>query len=364
MSRSGSPLPRFRRETGRLREYRVARPPHRVKLDQNESPLPLPQALRQRILKRLASADWERYPEHPPHALVRAIARRERCGMHRVLAGHGSNELLYAAALATLERGRTLVTATPSYPVARLAATLTGARIVTVPLGRDFAWEVEALLRAIRRERPWMVYLASPNNPTGGALRRDEVDAIAGSTRALVVVDEAYREFAGVRLRRLLDRHANLVLLRTLSKAYRLAGLRIGYVLGHPDVVRHLERAKAPHSVDLLAQIAGEAVLGATRLIDGDVARIIGERDRVARSLAALPGVTVYPSDANFLLARTPDGPRVHRALLRRGVLVRRVDALPATRGRLRNCLRITVGTNTQNRVLLRALRRILGGDR
>jgi len=352
----------MRRELERFDAYRVARHPYRVKLDQNESSVPLPESVRRRILKRIADTPWERYPEHPPHTLQQLIARKERCAARCVLAGHGMNELLYATVLATVERGSKVVLPTPTYPVVRLATLLAGAQIVRVPLGRDFAWDVDALVKAARTGRPRLVYVASPNNPTGGALRREDVAKLAASTQALVVVDGAYREFARVNLRPLLERHANLVLLYTLSKAYRLAGLRIGYALGHPDVIRRLERAKPPHSVDVFAQIAAEEVLSARRSIAAEVKRIVAQRRRVAKAIEELPGTYVVPSQANFLLARFADGPGTHRDLLQRGILVRRVDSLPDARGRLANCLRITIGTNEENSALIDALDRILGG--
>jgi len=354
-------LPKMRRELERIDAYRVARHPYRVKLDQNESSVPLPDTVRRRVLKRLGGTPWERYPQHPPRTLQRAIARKERCAARCVLVGHGMNELLYAAALATVERGSKVVMPTPSYPVARLATLLAGARIVRVPLGRDFVWDVDALVKAARTGRPRLVYVASPNNPTGAALRREDVAKLAASTEALVVVDRAYREFARVNLRPLLETHVNLVLLFTLSKAYRLAGLRIGYALGHPEVIQRLERAKPPHSVDIFAQIAAEEVLSDRRSIAAEVKRIVAERERVAKAIDALPGTRVFPSQANFLLVRFTDGPATHRRLLQRGVLVRRVDSLPDARGRLANCLRITIGTNEENAVLVDALDRILG---
>jgi len=351
----------MRRELERFDAYRVARHPYRVKLDQNEAPVPLPESILRRILKRLADTPWERYPEHPPRTVQRVIARKERCAARCVLVGHGMNELLYATVLAAVERGSKVVLPTPTYPVARLATLLAGAQIVRVPLGRDFAWDVDALVKAARTGRPRLVYVASPNNPTGGALRRSDVAKLAASTQALVVVDGAYREFARVNLRPLLERHANLVLLYTLSKAYRLAGLRIGYALGHPDVIRRLERAKPPHSVDVFAQIAAEEVLSARRSIAAEVKRIVAQRRRVAKAIEELPGTYVVPSQANFLLVRFADGPGTHRDLLQRGILVRRVDSLPDARGRLANCLRITIGTNEENSALIDALDRILG---
>lgn len=369
MKKTPGPLPPFRRETSRLRPYRVAIPPHAIKLNQNESATELPVALKRRIARALVHSPWSRYPAFPPTRLAGTIGEREGVHADRVLVGHGSNELLYAAALATLERGTSLLMPTPSYAVAILAARLAGARVVMTPLGERFAYDADRILRAVREEKPRLVFLPSPNNPTGGTLPAAAVEAIAADAKCLVLLDEAYREFSGARLAPLLARHRNLVLLRTLSKAYRLAGLRVGYLLGDPEVLSRIERAKPPHSVDLFSQIAVESILGTGDLVAREVRRVIRERGRVARVLGALPGIEVYPSEANFLLVRTPDGKAAHGALLAAGVLVRNVGERAGERPgpdqvgvdrRLKNCLRVTIGTKRENDAFLNALNRHL----
>ncbi len=366
MQKHAKPLPPFRRSIRSLEAYRVARPPHRVKLDQNESPVELPAAVRRRILAALAKKRWSRYPDFPPEHLARKIAERERVPAGSVLVGHGSNELLYAAALATLEMGSVMILPTPSYGVAHLAARLAGGRALGVPLDDDFAYSPERIVAAARREKARLLFLPSPNNPTGSLLSKADVRTIAESVRSLVIVDEAYRDFAQVRLAPLLARHRNLVLLRTFSKAFRLAGLRIGYLLGDEEALLRIERAKPPHSVDVFSQVAAEIALDEEPRIRKGVLAIVRERERIAATLRPLESVRVYPSEANFLLVRVPDGERVFRRLLSAGVLVRFVGLRAAARGsprgipidpRLRNCLRVTVGTRAENDRFLAAFR-------
>lgn len=369
MQKTPGPLPPFRRETGRIRPYRVPLPPHRIKLNQNESAVELPGALKRRIARALIDAEWSRYPEFPPVRLAEGIGKSAGVPAACVLVGHGSNELLYAAGLATLERRSVMIAPTPSYGVARLVARLAGARVATVPLGDRFAYDPEAIVRSIRKEKPRMVFLPSPNNPTGGTLPAGGVEEIAAAARCLVVVDEAYREFSSNRLEPLLSRRRNLVLLRTFSKAYRIAGLRVGYLLGDPEVLSRIERAKPPHSVDLFSQIAALSILGERETIGKETTRTVRERDRLSKRLAALPGVEVFPSEANFLLLRVPDGRAAYDALLAEGILVRPVgagagrkpgrDGIPVDR-RLAECLRVTIGRKSDNDALLDTLNRHL----
>ncbi len=356
MPKRDSSLPPFRREIERIAPYRVATAPHLIKLNQNESPIELPARLRRKILTRLDRTDWSRYPDYPAEELTRRIARSNRVAMNRVLIGHGSNELLYSLALTTLERRKTIVMPTPSYPVTALAATLAGATIRTVPLLDDFSYDVGALVRAVREYEPRLVFLPSPNNPTGTSIDRIGVERILQAGRSLVVVDEAYFQYSRIRLSSLLRRHDNLVLLRTLSKAFRLAGLRIGYILGHSEVLSLVERGKPPHSIDIFSQIAGEELFDHPGIIDREVERTVRERERLRIRIDSLPGVRVFPSDANFLLARFPDGRRVYEALLSAGILVRPVGQAPGTPRSLRNCLRITIGKRSENRALLHVL--------
>ncbi len=351
-------LPAFRRELERIPPYRVDTPAHEIKLNQNESAIDLPAGLREQILIRLREAPWHRYPDYPARSLERLIAKRIRVAQARVMAGHASNELLYATALATLERRKTMVTGAPGYPVAKLAATLAGGRIVEVPADARFQYEVGPIVAAIRKHDPRLVFLPSPNNPTGSTLSRDDVARICSATGNLVMIDEAYREFSGVAIQSLLKQFRNLVLLRTLSKASRLAAFRIGYLVGDPEVLSRIERAKPPHSIDVPAQIAGETLLASGDILSAEIARVKRERARVMKSLATLPGVEVFPSRANFFLIRAENAAGFYKYLLAQGILIRAVGTAPTAPPLLRNCLRISIGKNRENSALVAAARR------
>ena len=335
--------------------YRVATPAHRIKLNQNECALELPADVRRRILARLRDTDWRRYPAHPADGIRRRLAKRLRHPRAGILLGNGSNEVLLSCVLAAVRPGARVVVASPGYVVFERLATLAEARIRRVPLDEELRFRPDALAREAGRANTALVLLASPNNPTGSALTPDGILSIAASTEGLVVIDEAYLEFSRYDARPLLKRAPNLVLTRTFSKAFALAGLRLGYALAAPDVIRRLEAATLPFSVDLFSQIAAEEILDASRIVATRAREIVARRERVRAALAGIPGVTVHPSDANFLLVRFRHGARTWRALVKRGILVRDVSAQPG----LENCLRITVGTPAENDALVRALREI-----
>ena len=339
-----------------IQPYRVATPSHRIKLNQNECARELPVAIRRRILGRLREASWRRYPDFPPDGLRRRLARRLRHPRDGILVGNGSNEVLLSAVLATVRRGDRVVVASPGYPVFERLAKLAEARIRRVPLDDELQFRPDALAWEASRARTALVLLASPNNPTGSTLSPDEVSRVASATDALVVIDEAYCEFSRYDYRSLLRRTPNLILTRTFSKAFALAGIRLGYALGAPDVIRRLEAATLPFNVDLFSQIAAEEILDEPEVVSARVKEIIAERERVRAALETLPGLRVHPSDANFLLVRFRNGKRVWRGLVQRGILVRDVSAQPG----LEHCLRITIGTRSENDELIRTIREVL----
>jgi histidinol-phosphate aminotransferase len=346
----------FKSSLAEIRPYRVATPPHRIKLNQNENPVELPAALRRKVLARMREVDWSRYPPFPADTLQRRLARKVRLPQKSLLLGHGSNELVLSAGLATLRARSRVVIPTPSFAVFTRVAKICEATITEIPLTRDLRYPVARVAREAARPSTRLVYLASPNNPTGAVLSPDEIEHIARGTKALIVLDEAYQEFAAGSLRPLLDRLPNLVIIRTFSKAFALASIRLGWAMGAPDVIARLEAATLPFSIDRFAQIAAEEVLDHSEIVTKSVRSIRSERTRLQRELARMEGVHVYPSEANFILARFADGKRVWEELARRGILVRDVSAHAA----LANCLRITVGTVRENEALRRALRDIL----
>jgi histidinol-phosphate aminotransferase len=324
-----------------------------VKLDAMENPYALPEELRRRLAERLAQVDLNRYPEPNPRALRELIARTMRvpAGME-VLLGNGSDDLIQIVALALARPGAAMMFPSPTFVMYSVNATLTGMRAVAVPLREDFSLDREAFVARLADVRPAVVFLAYPNNPTGVLYPPADVEAIVRAAEGLVVVDEAYHAFAGASFLPRLAEFPNLVVLRTLSKV-GLAGLRLGYLAGAPQWLEQFNKVRQVYNVNVLTEAAALFVLEHLDVLDAQAARIRSDRAELARGLASL-GVTVFPSSANFVLVRVADAARTFEALRRQGVLVKNLH--PGVAG----CLRITVGTPDENRILLSAMKEAL----
>ena len=325
-----------------------------IELHANENPWPLPAQLRGEIAAVLAEAPVHRYPDGAAEAVKAALRRALPIPDGAAIAvGSGSDELIQIVTTAIAAPGATMLAPEPTFVMYRIYAELAHVRCAGVPLRADFTVDEGALLAAIARERPALVWLASPNNPTGRVVPLPTIERVLAAAPGLVVVDEAYADFAGASLLPRVLEFANLVILRTLSKV-GLAGVRLGYAVGHPAWIAEFDKVRSPYNVNALTQAAVPVVLAASDVLAGQVAAILRERDRLARALAALPGVTVFPSDANFLVARVIDAPAAAAALRAKGIQVKNLHGgHPLTA----NCLRITVGTPAENDALLAALR-------
>lgn len=331
-----------------------------VKVDQNENPFELPDDFKAEVLRRMAAAPWGRYPEFVPRALLEALARHAGWRADGVLAGNGSNELIDVALKATVGPGVAVVIPEPTFSLYPAMVATLGGRAVRVALTPDLAYDADALLAAARAEQARVLVLCSPNNPTGTLLPEADLRRLLAGFDGLVLLDEAYHEFAGASAVPLLAEHRHLVVLRTFSKALALAGLRVGYLLGDPALVRELDKVRLPYNLNRFSTEAATLALERyDALLRPPVERLVALREALARDLAAVPGVRVVPSRANFLLARTPWPPRdVLAALLARGVLARDVSRQPL----LGDALRISVGTEAENARTVAALRAFAAG--
>ena len=340
--------------------YTLRAPVARRKLNQNESPWDAPPELKQEVLAAAATAPWQRYPEFTPASLLEALAGRYGWTPDGILVGNGSNELIQATLAVTLGPGDVVVAPSPTFSLYRLLAGVLGARYLPVPLGPGFGYQVDALIEAAVRERARVVVLNSPNNPTGSALPEGAVERVLEETGALVVCDEAYQEFGGPTALPLLSRCSRLVVLRTFSKALGLAGLRFGVALAHPVVAREIAKGKLPYNVNVVTLAAAAAALRQAATLDARAREIVAVRDRFVARLREIPGFTVFPSAANFVLIRCdalPAGEVFRRLLADHGILVRDVS----TAAELAQCLRISMGTEDDMQAVIGALTTVNG---
>ena len=333
-----------------------------VRLNTNETPFRPPDAYFTELARRVASLDLHRYPDRRAQALRAALAERHGLGWERVWVANGSNEVLLQLFQAYGGPGRVVLFAQPGYSAHPLIARVAATDSVFVDLDDDLRLSADEASAAVERHTPAIACFASPNNPTGIALDLDVVRAVHSATSGLVVLDEAYVEFGLARGGAttgadLLDELDRLVVCRTFSKAWRLAGVRLGYLLAHDWVVDDLRRVRLPYHLDALTQAAGLVALEQADAITAHVAVLAAERDRVAAGLSAL-GVEQWPSDANFILFRVGDPRATFDGLLARRVLVRDFSTQP----RLAGCLRVSIGTPVENDIFLSALADVLHG--
>lgn len=323
-----------------------------VFLHANENPYPPPPAVMDEIVDRVHGAELNRYPAPEATALRAALASYAGIDGEWVWVGDGSNEVLLQACLAYGGAGRTALLFEPTYRMHHRQAAAAGTAVELCRRGTGFAIDPNSAEQEIARLRPDIVFVCTPNNPTGTLTPRADVERIATAAPGLVVVDEAYFEFAGETFVDVLDRHPNVLVVRTLSKAFAMAGIRLGYAIGHPDLLEPFARVRMPYGLSTFTQIAAETVL----LHSGEVLRhvkgIIGERERILRGLESAPGTEVFPSAANFVLFRHPHATRLCRDLAERGIVVRDFSTLPGAE----NCLRVTAGRPEENDAFLDAL--------
>jgi histidinol-phosphate aminotransferase len=324
----------------------------RAKLDFNESPDDVPEEIRAEVLDRLKSRRWGHYPEFGAPRLKKAIAASIGRSPEEIVVGNGSGEAILAA-VSVFAGGGSLVFAPPTFSLYGQIAAIGSARVVSVPrTGAEFLVDEAHYLAAAEKGVP---LLCTPNNPTGGVSSRAFVEKLL-DVAPVVLLDQAYVEFAaaGDDFTPLVGSRANLVVFRTLSKAYAAAGFRIGYAVAPPDLAREIDKAVLPFNVDLAAEELALALLERPEVAKARIERVVEERERVARSLRSM-GHTVASSSANFLFVspRGGDASRVRRGLLERGVLVR--DMTAAAEGRLR----VTIGTPAENDLFLSALQEV-----
>jgi len=347
----------IREEIRSLAEYRLRQQPCRVKLNQNENPFELPHEVKEEILRRLGSARWSRYPAFVPQEQIDRVAAFAGWRPDGTLLGNGSNDLLQLLFTSVLERGTPAVISQPTFTLYKLLARSLAADLQEVPMQSDFTFDVGRIIDVSRKTSARLVVLCAPNNPTGTPLTRDEVVEILRSIPGLLVLDEAYVQFAPESHAALLREFDNLVILQTFSKAMGAAGLRFGYALCPPGLARDLNKVKLPYSVNIFTLIAAEVIVDRWPEIRGWIRILVREREALIKALSEQGTLKVYPSSANFALVETlrKKPVEVFEGLLERGILIRDVSSYPM----LERGLRITVGTPEENKELVSALKEV-----
>jgi histidinol-phosphate aminotransferase len=344
----------FRQDVQGMHAYAIQPSAGLIKLDAMENPHRLPADLQASLGRRLGALALNRYPGERTNDLRAALASHARMPEgFDIMLGNGSDELISLIALACDVPGASILAPVPGFVMYAMSAQLQGLKFTGVPLTADFELDEAAMLAAVAEQRPSVIYLAYPNNPTAKLWDDAVIEKIIESAPGLVVMDEAYQPFSSKSYIDRITRHGHVLLMRTLSK-FGLAGVRIGYLMGPAALVAQIDKVRPPYNVSVLNCEAALFALEHADVFASQARDVRQQRALVQRALGELPGVKAWPSDANMILARVPDARKAFEAMKSLGVLVKNVSKMHPL---LANCLRLTVGTAEENDRMLAALK-------
>ncbi|GJL71051.1 MAG: histidinol-phosphate aminotransferase 2 [Nitrosomonas sp.] len=357
MPNSYDPDQIIRSEILALNAYHVPPATGMIKLDAMENPYTLPAALRQEIARLTAEAPVNRYPDADATLLKTALRKTLHIPDEMaIMLGNGSDEIIQIIAMAAAKPGAVLMSVEPAFAMFRMIAAFANISYVGIPLKSGFSLDQDTMLTAIAKHQPAVIFLAYPNNPTGNLFDAEVILRIIEATPGIVIIDEAYHAFADASLIDKLTQYPNLLLMRTLSKL-GLAGLRLGLLIGRQEWLVQLEKLRLPYNVGIITQLVGKEVLRHADILLAQANAIKLERTKMHDELAALDGIEVFHSDANFILFRVADATRIFQELKQHGILIKNLNG---THPLLINCLRVTVGTPDENSQFILALHTIL----
>ncbi|HTR82701.1 MAG TPA: histidinol-phosphate transaminase [Bacteroidota bacterium] len=332
--------------------------PDLIKLNQNENPFDVPDEIKKELVDEFMGKRWNRYPGVFPAELVNALSSYTGHSPEGIIAGNGSNELMYTVLMATVTKGTKVLLPAPSFFLYEKAVKILDGDVVEVLMNSDLSFPVERILKKAKETNPSVIILVSPNSPTGQSISVGNVERILAETSAIVLVDEAYIEFSDKpSVQSLLPRYDRLVILRTFSKAFSLAGLRIGYLLAQPGLCAEIMKPKIPFTVNAFSASVSMKLMKKQGLVGERIAYIKNQKKILFDALRAIKGVEVFPSDTNFLIFKTPLEARIlFERLLKRNVLIRDVSSYPM----LERTLRVNAGTEQETAAFLAVLHEIL----
>jgi histidinol-phosphate aminotransferase len=351
-----SPLDKIKPNVRAITAYTLAPLEAPIKINQNENPFGMPFAIKEKVMLRAMRHDWARYPDFVPASLLKKLAEYAGWIPEGVMAGNGSNEMIQSVVNSIVEKGVRVVLPEPTFSVYRQVVNVAGGEIISVPLNEDLTFNFPRLASKIVTSKADLAIICSPNNPTGCVINTRDLATIARNSGGIVVVDQAYLEIGGEDFIPLLHEHKNLVILRTFSKAMAMGGLRVGYCLAAPELIREFNKAKMPYSLNFFSMIAAEVALENLNLLQPLVEQMRRERQRLFAELQKIEGLSPVPSAANFFCVKTAIPPKeLFEALHARGILIRDISKAPM----LSEYVRISVGAPEENDRLIASLKEI-----
>jgi len=351
---------KFYRDTlKKLKPYDPHEVPYKVKLNANENPYGLPDKIIEEILRRAKNLEYPRYPNANSVKLSETVSYFLGLNRDNIVIGNGSDELIDYLIKAFSEKGRKVITTAPSFAMYKIYSIVNGSNFVQIPLSQsNFSLNEDKILEEAKKEDSSIIFLAYPNAPTGNYFAEDKIIKIIEESGCLVVVDEAYYEFGKKTFVPFISRYANLVILRTFSKAYSLASLRVGYLLSNPEIINEIRKVKSPFNVNTFSQLAAQVVFKNKEVLKDNIEKIIRERERLKNRINKLSPFKAYPSQTNFVLVEAgskEDIDLVYDNLLKQGILVQTTSDPAFSSSRY--FLRITVGNEEENNILIDGLK-------
>ncbi len=332
--------------------------PELIKLNQNESPFDLPEDLKRELIEDFIRQPWNRYPDVFPSQLIEALSEYLGMSMENIIAANGSNELMYSVLMAVVSKGTKVLIPVPTFFLYEKIVKVLEGELIEVLAKQDLSFDVDAIIRTAKEQRPSLIILNSPNSPTGQMLTAAEVERIIVETDSLVLADEAYIEFADApSVLPLIEKYDRLIILRTFSKAFSLAGLRIGYLIAQPALCAELLKPKIPFTVNNFSSSAAVKLLKEKDLISGRIQYIKEHKNALYREMNSYSDIKVFSSQTNFLIFQVKKNAKeLFDRLISENVLIRDVGSYPM----LEQTLRVNAGTEAENRAFLDALKKHL----
>jgi histidinol-phosphate aminotransferase len=335
-----------------LKAYHVETVENGIKLHANENPYPPSPELLKKILARFEKLNLNRYPDPDCKTLKEAISTRIGVPTNQLVIGNGSDELIQNLMQVFCNEGDTVAFPDPTFAMYAITAKGMGLKVHTFPLNDNWDFKATPLIERLNASHARIVFISYPNNPTGNCFSRTEIQKLVENFEGIVVLDEAYYDFSGQSFLSQMKDHNNLVILRSLSKI-GLAGLRVGYGIFPSTLVDEINKVRLPYNSNSISQIGATELMNNFETVQKQINSIKEERTRLLDELAKIKSITAFPSDANFILFKAShDGESIYRNLIKNGVLVRNLGAHP----RLKNCMRVTIGTKAENDQFLNRL--------
>ena len=324
-----------------------------IKLNQNENPSDWPASIKEEVAQFCRNRPWNLYPNFVPDRLKEQLSEYTGVPPAGIIVGNGSNEMLMVLLLALMDAHSQVVICQPTFTIYRLLVNGMGGTEAIVKLKADMSFDVKGICAAVTSKPQSLLILCSPNNPTGSALGEADLRTILEAHSGILILDQAYVEFGGFNAIPLLKEFPNLIITRTFSKAMAGAGLRLGYMLGKPEIIGEINKIKLPYNINFFSERVAEVLLTHLDYVRVKVAEIIAQRDILYAFFKSLPLENVYPSSSNFIMIRSKRKTELFEHLARSGILVRDVSKYPM----LENCLRINAGTAEENQALQKVMK-------